>query len=271
MYNNVNFCLDRVSNGVIHREQIKGLPMKAISYIRCSTEGQAVDGVSLEVQADAIRRYADYKGLTIVEEISDAGVSGGINKARQGFIALLDRIQAGDVQGIILYSLERLSRDMLTLLALERLLHEYDVQLHCLDGQLETASPEGFMNYCMRAFMGEMERRQVKHRTKRALQHKKSKGEVVGTVPFGFQREGDQLIPVTSEQAIIRQANELYQSGHRLVDITNQLNDSGRTTRAGKAWTPMQVKRLLTTYEETFKKGNTKIGQATRQFIEAIA
>ena len=245
--------------------------MKAIAYIRCSTEGQAVDGVSLEVQAEAIRRYAAYKGLSIAEEISDAGISGGVNRTRQGFISLLDRIQAGDVQAIILYSLERLSRDMLTLLALERLLHEYDLELHTVDGQVNTSTPDGFMNFAMKAFMGEMERRQIKHRTKKALQHKKGNGQCVGTVPYGFQREGDQLIPLTHEQAVIRQANELYQAGCRLVDITNRLNDSGRTTRAGKGWTPMQVKRLLTAYEETFKKGTTKVGQATRQFIEAIA
>jgi len=245
--------------------------MKAIAYIRCSTEGQATEGVSLQTQAEAIRRYAQYKGLAIVEEIEDAGVSGGINRARQGFINLLDRIQAGDVQVIILYSLERLSRDMLTLLALERLLHEYDVELHTVEGQLDTSTPDGFMNFAMRAFMGEMERRQVKHRTRRALQHKKRQGQVVGSIPFGYSRQGDQLVPVAREQAVIGKANELYRCGLRLVEITERLNGQGITTRSGKAWTPMQVKRLLTAYEETFKKGTTKIGDAARKFIEAVA
>ena len=150
--------------------------MKAIAYIRCSTEGQATEGVSLQTQIEAIRRYSQYKGLSIVEEIQDAGISGGLNRGRGGFIRLLNRVQAGDADVIVLYSLERLSRDMLTLLALERLLHEYDVELHTIEGQLDTATPDGFMNFAMKAFMGEMERRQVRVQNPESLAAQKRPG-----------------------------------------------------------------------------------------------
>jgi site-specific DNA recombinase len=245
--------------------------MRAVAYIRCSTEGQATEGVSLQTQTEAIRRYAQYKSLTIIEEIEDAGISGGLNRGRGGFIKLLDRVQAGDVDVIVLYSLERLSRDMLTLLALERLLHEYDVELHTIEGQLDTATPDGFINFAMKAFIGEMERRQVKYRTRRALQHKKGRGEVVGAIPYGYIRDGDRLVPVANEQAIIQEANRLYGEGQRLVDIVDHLNRNGALTRTGNPWTPMQVKRILSAYEETFKKGTTRIGEAARRFIEAVA
>ena len=56
---------------------------------------------------------------------------------------------------------------MLTLLAFERLLSEYDIELHTIEGQIDTSTPTGFMSYAMRAFVGEMERRQIKYRTKR--------------------------------------------------------------------------------------------------------
>lgn len=245
--------------------------MKAIAYIRCSTEGQAENGVSLQTQSEAIRRYAEYKGITIVEEIQDAGISGGINKARDGFMTLLDRIQAGDIEAVILFSLERLSRDMLTLLALERLLDECDVVLHTVEGEVNTASPDGFMSFAMKAFMGEMERRQVKYRTRKAMQHKKGNGQVVGSVPYGYERAGNELVPVVTEQAVIKEVNELYQAGNRLVDITTGLNEAGKLTRNGKPWTAMQVKRLISGYENRFKKSQTRIGDAARKFIEAIA
>ena len=54
----------------------------------------------------------------------------------------------------------------------------------------------------MKAFMGEMERRQVKYRTKNAMQHKKEKGQVVGHVGYGYTRQGDTLVPVEEEQAV---------------------------------------------------------------------
>ena len=244
--------------------------MKAIAYIRVSTKEQR-EGVSLDNQRKRIGAYCQYKDFELAEVIEDAGVSGGINKARGGFISLLDRIEQGDVDVIILYSLERLSRDMLTLLALERLLDEYDVELHTIEGQIDTSTPDGFMSFAMRAFLGEMERRQVKYRTKKAMEHKKANGEVVGTVPFGSRREGKELIPDLNEQAIIDIVNELYERDTRLVDIVRSLNDQGKRTRTGKLWTPTQVKRLITDYQGCFKKLNTRISIATRQFIEAIA
>jgi site-specific DNA recombinase len=245
--------------------------MKAIGYKRCSTEGQATEGVSLQTQAEAIRRYAAYKGFDLVTEIEDAGISGGLNKARPGFIELLDLVQGGDVQVIILYSLERLSRDMLTLLALERLLHEYDVELHTIEGQVDTSTPDGFVAFAMKAFMGEMERRTVKYRTKKALAFKRSNGQVFNHSPYGYERKGSQLVVVPSEQAVIEVAKGLYKNGSRLADIVAQLNGRGFVTRTGKLWTPQQVKRVLDDYQDVHKRRSSQLRTATRRFIEAIA
>ena len=65
--------------------------MKAIGYIRVSTDTQAREGVSLENQAERIRTYCLYKGFELIEIIEDAWISSGINKGRGGFIKLLDR------------------------------------------------------------------------------------------------------------------------------------------------------------------------------------
>ena len=92
--------------------------MKAIGYIRVSTEEQGREGVSLENQRARIEGYCSYKGFALIDIIEDAGISGGKNKTRPGFMVLLDRIESNGIDAIVLYSLERLSRDMLTLLAL---------------------------------------------------------------------------------------------------------------------------------------------------------
>lgn len=244
--------------------------MKAIGYIRVSTDTQAKEGVSLDNQAERIRAYCRYKGFDLLEIIEDAGISGGINKGREGFITLLDRIEANGFDVIVLYSLERLSRDMLTLLALERYLDDNDVELHTIEGQIDTSSPDGFMSFAMKAFLGEMERRQVKYRTRRAMQHKKGKGEVVGAVPYGFQRHGKDLIPDMTEQAIIKEVNELYAAGGSLTEIARALNESGRMTRTGSPWVSIQIRRLVSDYQGKFKKSRTKISTAARRFIEVI-
>jgi site-specific DNA recombinase len=158
--------------------------MEAIGYVRVSTEEQAKDGVSLDNQKDKIRNYCQHKGLELLQIIEDAGISGGKNKARAGFVELLDRIESNQIGAVILYSLERLFRDMLTLLALERLLDEKDLELHTVEGQVDTGNPDGWLNFAMKVFLGEMERRQVKYRTKKAMEFKKAPGS------FGTGRGG---------------------------------------------------------------------------------
>lgn len=229
---------------------------KAIGYVRVSTEEQAKEGVSLEAQEERIRKYAEYKGFELVEVIRDEGKSGGTAN-REGFQKLLARIEANGFDALILFNLDRLSRDMLTLLALERLLDECNVELHTIEGQIDTSTPDGFMNFAMRAFLSEMERRQIKYRTKKALEHKKAKGEVVGQVPYGYRRAGDRLVEDEEEQSIIKKINRMYKLGKSLNAIAKALNDSGYRTKAGTPWTAQQVKRLIRGYESRKSNANT--------------
>lgn len=245
--------------------------MKAAAYIRVSTEEQAREGVSLANQRERVEAYARFKGLELVEVVEDAGLSGGSNRSRPGFLHLLDMIEAGQIRVVILYSLERLSRDMLTLLALERLLDEHDVELHTVEGAIATDSPDGWMTFAMKAFIGEMERRQIKHRTRKAMQYKKGKGEVIGAVPYGYARQGGDLIPAEAEQAVIERVNSLYQAGVKLAEIVRALNQAGTFTRSGKPWTASQARKLIRGYQVRFRKSVTRMGTATRTFIESIA
>lgn len=245
--------------------------MKVVGYIRVSTEKQATEGVSLENQREQIEKYCRYKNLDLVGIIEDAGISGGVNKARPGFISLLDRIETGEVRAVVLYSLERLSRDMLTLLALERYLDEYDIELHTVDGQVDTSTPDGFMGFAMKSFLGEMERRQVKYRTKKAMEHKKNQNEVVGSIPYGYRRTGDKLEPYDREQKIISLVVGLYKRGQGLAGICRQLSDQGIRTRAGNDFTPEQVKRTIPGYVNTYAKAQSRLSQEIRNFVTAIA
>lgn len=244
--------------------------MRAIGYIRVSTEGQATEGVSLEAQAERIERYCDYAGFELVGVVEDAGISGGKNRGRAGFVELLERVEAGEVGALVVYRLDRLSRDMLTLLSFERLLNENGVALHTVEGQVTTGTPDGYMGFAMNALMGEMERRNAGARTKAALQYKRSRGEVVGGVPYGFRRSGAILEPVEEEQAIIRRAGRLYSRGKTLADICRALDKQGATTRTGKPFTPQQVKRILPNYKQRWSK-TSQVNQEIKSFLLAIA
>lgn len=245
--------------------------MKAIGYIRVSTDKQAQDGVSLDNQRQQIENYCRYKGIVLVQIVEDAGISGGKNAAREGFCALLDTVESREVNALVIYSLERLSRDMLTLLSFERLLSEYDLELHTVQGAVDTSTPQGWMSFAMNAFMGEMERRQVKYRTKAAMQYKKSQSAVVGSVPYGFSRDGEMLIENSEEQAVIARVNTMYTNGLKLADIARSLAASGIMTRTGKPFDHAQIKRIIKGYECSYHHAQSEIGGMIREFLLKVA
>lgn len=159
---------------------------------------------------------------------------------------------------------------MLTLLCLEKLLNEYNIELHTVEGEIDTSTPDGFMSFAMRAFLGEMERRQVKHRTKKAMEYKKQKGKVVGQVPYGYGREGDDLIPDEKEQEIIRVVNRLYQQRKGLSLIAKRLTELRYKTRQGKDFKAQQIKRIIKEYEPVYSRNGNK-AREIRKFILSIA
>lgn len=134
----------------------------------------------------------------------------GQNKERKEFVDLLNCIEQNGFDTIILYSLERIFRDMLTLLCLEKLLDEYDIELHTVEAEIDTSTPDGSVSLAIRSFPGEMERRQVRHRTKNAMEYKKEKGEVVGQVHWEYKREKRNLIIDEKEQEVTKVVNGLY-------------------------------------------------------------
>lgn len=226
---------------------------KTIGYVRVSTKEQAKEGISIDNQIERIKRYCNYKNFDLVEIFSDAGFSGG-NTKRPGLKKVIERVLENGFGVVVIFSLDRISRDMLTLLSLEKLLNLKNVELHTVEGEVNTESPSGYLNFAMKAFLSEMERRQVSYRTKKTLEHKKNIGEVVGTVPYGYRKRGNKLLPVKKEQRAIEMANNLHPE-HGLTEIAKRLTEANLHNRKGKPFEPYQVARMLQNYEPGKRNG----------------
>ena len=85
--------------------------MKAIWYVRVSTEKQADFGVSLEAQSEKVRAMAVVQSAELAEVIVDAGESAkSLN--RPGMARLLSLVDAGAVDIVIIAKLDRLTRSV---------------------------------------------------------------------------------------------------------------------------------------------------------------
>ena len=83
----------------------------AIGYIRVSTDQQAEGGVSLAAQADKVRAMATVHDATLLDVITDAGVSAK-NLDRPGLAQVLDLVDRRQVSMVIVAKLDRLTRSV---------------------------------------------------------------------------------------------------------------------------------------------------------------
>ena len=153
--------------------------MKVIGYIRVSTEDQAREGVSLEMQRDRIHKWADLNEGEVIAIYEDAGISGSSTKNRPGLEQALARASRGDA--LVAYSISRLARSTRDMLDIADRLEIRGVDLVSLSEKIDTTSAAGRMVFRMLAVLAEFERDQISERTRNALAKLKANGVKLGS------------------------------------------------------------------------------------------
>jgi site-specific DNA recombinase len=197
--------------------------MKAVGYIRVSTEDQAREGVSLDNQEAKIKAYASLNDLDLVEVIRDEGASGK-NLDRAGMTRLLDMVEKSSVDAVIVYKLDRLSRKTIDTLNLIEKIEGQGIAFHSISEKVDTKSATGKFFLTIISAMAQMERDLIAERTKDALSHKKDKGEWCGRIPFGFKVEDSHLVEDPEQIKVIQKAKRLRRSGKSMRDIAGAVN-----------------------------------------------
>jgi DNA invertase Pin-like site-specific DNA recombinase len=197
--------------------------MRSAGYIRVSTEDQSREGISLEHQEAKIKAYACINDLELVEIIRDEGASGK-DLERVGITRLLDMVDSGKVDAVIVYKLDRLSRKTLDTLSLIESFESKGVAFHSISERVDTKSATGKFFLTIISALAQMERDLVAERTADALTHKKQKGEWTGRIPFGFRVMNKRLVEDPDQIKVIKKAKSLRRSGKSLREISKALN-----------------------------------------------
>ncbi len=217
--------------------------MRAVAYVRVSTEGQVTDGVSLDLQRAKIAAWCELHDAELRATFADEGMSG----ARADRPGLLQAIATAKREraALVVYSLSRLSRSTLDTLRLAGDLEKSGCDLVSLQEQVDTSSPAGRVIFRVLAALAEFERDQLAERTRQAMQHMKAQGRVVGSIPHGFARDGDRVIQHDAEQRVVALARELRDRGLTLRAIGDELAARGAFNRAGRPFHPESVRAML--------------------------
>jgi DNA invertase Pin-like site-specific DNA recombinase len=116
--------------------------VRAIGYVRVSTDKQADRGVSLEAQTAKIQAMAVVQGAELVDTIVDAGETAK-SLRRPGMVRLLALVDAGAIDTVIIAKLDRLTRSVADLAVLLKRLERRAVSLVSVADALVTRSAAG--------------------------------------------------------------------------------------------------------------------------------
>jgi site-specific DNA recombinase len=169
--------------------------MRTAFYARVSTDKQ-VEKYGIPSQIEALKRRCLERGWTRVNDVGkeafvDDGYSGS-ELDRPALNRLREMVREGEVDVVLAYDPDRLSRNLADLLLLESEFTKHGVKLDFITQDMDT-SPEGKMFFAIRGAVGQYEREKIKERSLRGLREKARQGKVLGgsCASFGYRYNKD--------------------------------------------------------------------------------
>jgi len=207
----------------------------------------------------------------LFEVIVDGGESAK-NLNRPGLQRLLGLVDSGKVEAVIIAKLDRLTRSVKDLCSLLELFEKRSVALISVAESLDTASAAGRLVITIMAAVSQWEREAIGERTRDALRHKRTSGERVGNIRFGFRLspDGKHVEPDPGEQGVLTEIGHLRQSGHMIRGIAAALNRKALRTRRGSAWRLEHVARIIKRNRPSLIQEG-RLGRSTNGFYWASA
>lgn len=225
---------------------------RAVGYIRVSTDEQAVEGISLDVQKDRIIHYCQQFGLNLLDIYQDEWT--GKELGRSGLQAALARVVQTDAM-LVAVSLCRISRSVgdwhyLLDAYFGRTAKFKFLAFDVAGVDAKTAAGETLIYF--RAVMAQGEVSQTSERTLHAMRALKARGVVCGALPYGkeyidrLDAEGRRcVVENPAKLATITRIKELHAEGKGIKTISDILAAEGRPPPK-KSWSCEAVRRILT-------------------------
>jgi site-specific DNA recombinase len=206
---------------------------RIVSYLRCSTSYQ-LEGHSIDNQRLKIKQYCDLHNLVLSEEIVDEGVSGKTSK-REGYMRLLEIVENGGCEGVIVYSLSRFSRNTMDTLSSIEKMNQKGITFHSLSESIDTSSPNGRFFLTILSSLSQLEREITSQRVTDVLKGLKITNKPYSNDLYGWDKVEGNLVENKLEQKMLRKILKMSKLGYSNYEIAKFLNEKGyKTKRGGK-------------------------------------
>jgi len=210
-------------------------------YTRKSTEeGLEQAFNSLDAQREAAEAYIasqQHEGwVCLPDRYDDGGYSGG-NAERPALKRLLADIDAGKVDAVIVYKVDRLSRSLLDFARMMQVFEAKSVAFVSVTQHFNTNQSMGRLTLNILLSFAQFERELVSERTRDKIAATRRKGKWSGGFPilgYDVDRERMRLVVNEKEAERVRAIFDLYLEHSSLITVSRILSRRGWTT---KSWT----------------------------------
>lgn len=223
--------------------------MKVGLYLRVSTQEQAKEGYSIGEQDERLRNYCKAMVWPIHKVYIDPGYSGG-DTNRPGLQDLIKDVEAGLIDKVVVYKLDRLSRSQLdTLYLIEKVFLANGADFVSMSENFDTATPFGRAMIGILAVFAQLEREQIKERMGMGKEARAKDGKWHGgsTEPIGYDYDpATELLNINEYEAMqIRELYDLFLKGTPLRTIENMFTEKGYSHKHGSTWDPKTMRRVM--------------------------
>ncbi len=226
--------------------------LRAVGYVRVSTEQQATEGVSLEAQQVRIRAHCVSQDIELVDIVIDEGFSAK-SLERPGIKRALAMLTGNQANAIVVVKLDRLTRSVKDLgyLCDSYFQEGLPYSLLSVSDSIDTRSASGKLMLNVLMSVAQWEREAISERTQEAMNELKRRGVRMGGAPYGWQytKEPDEhgrrnIVMHPGEQRVIQRICTMHREGLSVLDIAKRLTSEGVRPR-GTEWERPTLYRIL--------------------------
>jgi site-specific DNA recombinase len=186
----------------------------AIYTRKSSDEGLEQSFNSLDAQREACEAYIQsqkHEGWQVLNKAYDDGGFSGGNMQRPALQKLMDDIQTGKINVVVVYKVDRLTRSLADFAKMVELFDLHGVSFVSVTQQFNTTSSMGRLTLNVLLSFAQFEREVTGERIRDKIAASKAKGMWMGgVVPLGYCIDNRSLVPIPAEVKKVRHIYERY-------------------------------------------------------------
>jgi len=212
-------------------------------YVRISLDPSG-KRLGVTRQTKACKTRAADLGWTVHKVYEDNDTSASTGKPRPSYQEMLDDLETGVIDAVIVWDLDRLTRRPIEIEHFIDLADRRGIALASIGGDVDLATDNGRLFARIKGAVARSEIERKSARQKEASDQRAEQGRPhVGRRAFGYTADGTATVP--AEAAHVQEAAARLLAGESIHAIRAHLNKAGARTTAGNLWASTEVRRML--------------------------